>query len=289
MSICSLNQSSKLCLPNIIIQKLQKEVLDTNHKDDNNIMKELADNTKCNINTDLQSTELCILQKLKKNTDIKDIVDNAIITYFKPITKSYDANYWLNNSEIDHIQHQLLTLFEGYYYSNIHMIDLVMFDPHHSDKIPYNIYPITEINFINECKKENCLLTHNGDLNYYGIVFNTDTSNNSGLHWFSIFIDFTSDPINIEYFNSSGYDIKNRKFKEYLINLADEISKDVRQCKFVKVTDIEHQRSDTANCGSFSLFYIWSRLNGKPYSYFTDNKITDERMQKFREFLFRLK
>ena len=73
-------------------------------------------------------------------------------------------------------------------------------------------------------------------------------------------MDFSSDtndkPYNIEYFNSSGYDIRNKAFKQYFVNLADEITREVKKCNFIKVTDIQHQKSDTANCGSYALFYI---------------------------------
>ena len=169
------------------------------------------------------------------------------------------------------------------------MIDLVMFNPVHSDLITYDIKSIKDINFVKECKKEENILTYNGDLKNFGIVFNTDVSSGGGIHWFSIFIDFTSDETyNIEYFNSSGYDIRNKAFKQYFVNLADEITREVKKCNFVKVTDIQHQREDTANCGSYALFYLWKRLNGTPYSYFAENKIKDEHMEEFRKFLYRL-
>jgi hypothetical protein len=292
MSICILNKETKSCLPVPIIKKLQSDILDTDYNSSEKIIKELAIKTDCSINNGLQNTELCILNKLNKKVNDKETklnIKKAIITYFKPITKSYDKNHWLNNSEIDQVQHQLKTLFPGYYYSNIHMIDLVMFNPTHENIIDYNIKCIKDINFIDECKRENNFLTYNGDLKNYGIVCNTDLSSGGGIHWFSIFIDFTSDSsYNIEYFNSSGYDIRNKKFKEYFLNLADEITREVTQCNFIKVTDIQHQREDTANCGSYALFYIWKRLNGTPYSYFAENKIKDEHMEEFRKFLYRL-
>jgi hypothetical protein len=292
MSICILNKETKSCLPVPIIKKLQSDILDTDYNSSEKIIKELAIKTDCSINNGIQNTELCILNKLNKKVNDKETklnIKKAIITYFKPITKSYDKNHWLNNSEIDQVQHQLKTLFPGYYYSNIHMIDLVMFNPTHENIIDYNIKCIKDINFIDECKRENNFLTYNGDLKNYGIVCNTDLSSGGGIHWFSIFIDFTSDSsYNIEYFNSSGYDIRNKKFKEYFLNLADEITREVKQCNFIKVTDIQHQREDTANCGSYALFYIWKRLNGTPYSYFAENKIKDEHMEEFRKFLYRL-
>jgi len=292
MSICILDKKSKSCLPVPIIQKLQKDILHTEHNSTDKIIKELANKTDCPVTDNIQNTEICVLNKLNKqihDKDKKDDIKKTIITYFKPITKSYDKNHWLNNTEIDQIQHQFQTLFNGYYYSNIHMIDLVMFNPVHSDLITYDIKCIKDINFVKECKKEENILTYNGDLKNFGIVCNTDMSSGGGIHWFSIFIDFSSDSsYNIEYFNSSGYDIRNKSFKQYFINLADEITREVKKCNFVKVTDIQHQREDTANCGSYALFYLWKRLNRTPYSYFSENKIKDEHMEEFRKFLYRL-
>lgn len=131
-------------------------------------------------------------------------------------------------------------------------------------------------------------------MKYYGVICNTDLSSNGGKHWFSIFIDFTANPITIEYFNSSGYSILNgehkierRNFSEFFYNLADELTKNNKPAKFIQVTEIEHQRADTANCGSYSIFYLWARLNNKPLKYFKDNKIKDEDMEKFRSVMWR--
>lgn len=300
MSICILNKESKTCLPVEIIQDIQQEILPTKEivqiSNKEHIINKLAQKTQCN-SGNLADKELCILKKISKennNKEFKEEIKKNMLTYFKPITKSYDKNHWLNNTEIDHIQHQLKTLFKGYYYSNIHMIDLVMFNPNHSNVIDYEVKCVKDINFINELISncDNNILTYNGDLKYYGIVINTDKSTGGGIHWFSIFMDFSSEddnePYRIEYFNSSGYDIRNQSFKNYFINLADEITREVKKCEFVKVTDIQHQREDTANCGSYSLYYIWKRLNGTPYKFFAENKILDENMADFRKFLYRL-
>ena len=72
-------------------------------------------------------------------------------------------------------------------------------------------------------------------------------------------------------------------------NLADNISLNYKPCTFKKVTDIEHQRSDTANCGSYSLYYIWKRLNNINYPEFVNKTIEDEDMEKFRALLWRKK
>jgi hypothetical protein len=296
MSLCVLNSKKESCLPKKVIKDLEKKILPNNELNlpIHIIIDKLANKLNCNSSDHISSKEICIIENLKNtNNDshVKKVMNKTLLTFFKPITKSFDGKYWMNNTDIDSIQFQLQNLFKGYYYSNIHMIDLIMFDPINNDLMQngHKIKSIKEIDFINELKGIGNKLTYNGELKNYGIVINTDSSNGKGIHWFSIFIDFQSTPIKIEYFNSSGYDIKNIKFKTFFINLADEITKDFKKCIFVKVTDIQHQRENTANCGSYSLFYIYKRLNKIPYEYFANNKITDEQMEAFRKFLFRLK
>ena len=217
------------------------------------------------------TSEMCVMQSLGR----KDL----IAKYFKPVTKSYDNNHWLNNTEIDSVQFQLMQNYPGYHYSNIHMIDLEMFDP--SNDVDYTPENVKDIDFIK--------LINNGDLKTYGMVVNTDVSSGRGIHWFAIFIDARSPVITIEYFNSSGFDIKSRDFKMFFIKLADKIQRGTkRECKFIKVSDIQHQKSTTSNCGVYALFYLWKRLGGTPMEYFKDKKISDEHVVTFREFFFRL-
>jgi hypothetical protein len=299
-NICALNKDQTTCLPDKSIKLIASNYLNNIKKLDTKlIINKLSEqNESCKNLDNLQEKELCILENIKKdnntNSNINKLVHTYELTYFKPITNKLDSNYWINNTEIDNIQHQLLMNFPNYYYSYIHMFDLKMFKPQTSnifkeDKV---IKPLTEIDFVDELKNKTTF-NFNKELKYFGTVFNTDISSGSGIHWFCIFIDFTLNPIQIEYFNSSGYDIKNdvygNKFHRFFINLADEISLNYKPCKFIKVSDIEHQRSDTANCGSYSLFYIWERLNNRPYDYFANNKILDEDMEKFRSFLWRKK
>ena len=226
-TICSLNNGFKFCISEIIIKKLSNQDEDNKQKHIDDIVDELAQQTKCTLEDNDPKKGLCILKTLAKTADddqIAKIASDAILTEFKPVTKNYDHNHWLNNTEIDHIQHQLYSAFKGYYYSNIHMIDLVMIDPKHSDNLEYKVYAIKEINFINELKKNNNILVYNGDLKYYGVVINTDHSSGGGIHWFSIFIDFTVIPHTIEYFNSSGYDIKNKELKKFLMQIRRRLN-----------------------------------------------------------------
>lgn len=291
MSICSLNKDSTYCLNKDDLIKIQDVALDTNYSSPDKIIKELEKKTPCDSIDDPQQKGLCMIEKIKSDVDdekTKLLLDNIQLIRFKPVTKNFSHDHWLNNTEIDHIQHQLASAHPGYYYSYIVMIDLEHVEPKHNDKLKYDVPAITDINFVNELKKENNVFVHNGEFTKYGLVVNTDTSDGPGIHWFSIFMDFTKVPYTIEYFNSSGLDIRNDKFKKFFMNLADEITKEITPCKFIKVTDIQHQGEDTANCGSYALYYIKKRLKGKPYEFFAKNKVTDEKVRKFREKLFRI-
>lgn len=304
-NICTLESKESNCIPKKNLQIISEVINEDEHDisdTPNIIIKKLSNKLECNNINNIQNTELCILKKIEKNTnnkELKQAVGKQLLAYFKPIAKRLDGNYWLNNSEIDMIQYQFQNLFEGYYYSFIHMIDFNMYPPQVIDYIKDSdkIKPIHAINFIDELQKnKNRIFNFNGDLKYFASVFNTDVSTGTGIHWISFFIDFTAHPITIEYFNSSGYPLTNgehphyrKKCYEFYINLADDLTRAGYDAKFIQVTNIEHQRSNTANCGSYSLYYIWKRLNGIPYSYFSDNKILDEDMENFRSFLWRTK
>ena len=301
--VCALNNETNdrdTCLPVSIIDKLHTEHVndtDENSKETNEKIKDIADTLNCKFDN-INNQELCIIKKIgdEKNK----------LKYFKPVADRLDKDYWINNTEIDNIQYQFSTHFKGYYYSNIHMIDFGMFYPQNSEHIEIHKYikPIREINWIDEIMavknntntpdNKEINLNYNGTLKGYGLVINTDFSSGSGIHWFSIYFDFDfkNNKLNIEYFNSSGYPIKNQKFKEYFIDLADDITRITKmKAEFIQITTITHQKSTTSNCGAYSLFYIWSRINDNklPIEYFAKNKITDDKMEEFRSFLFRKK
>lgn len=299
-NICALNNNKSYCLPDASLIIISKTFLNDDKLKPTEIIETLSEQVSCKEGDTLQEKELCILKELKDdgNKELSEAVTKQLIKYFKPKAKRLDGNYWLNNTEIDTVQYQLQSQFPGYYYSYIHMIDLKMFNPNTINYIVngHKVYAIDEINFVDELNKKNNKLNYNGDLKYYGIVCNTDISSGNGIHWFSIFIDFTVKPITIEYFNSSGYSLikgshqnERNNFLKFFLNLADELTKNGFPAKFIQVTDLEHQREDTANCGSYSLFYIYSRLNGVKYEHFSKNKIYDENMESFRKDLWRKK
>ena len=289
--ICKLNEDKQTCLPptifkNIIIKKERIESNNINRKSNNLIINKISEDCNCEKEKTKQEKELCIIKNIDEKIIDKDQKDCIIYKFFKP-EGSHDGKVWLNNTHIDIIQEQLYHLFPDYEYGFIHMIDNVMIIPQNAKCINHRVRSITDIDFEDEVK--------NNTLKWYGVVYNTDTSDRGGQHWFAILFNFTTsgteqDPYLIEYFNSSGLNIENNEFKEFLEDIAFKISYNTgKKTILKKVTNIQHQKSTTGNCGIYSLYFIWSRLKGIPLDNFNDpnNKITDKTMEEFRKIMFR--
>ncbi len=252
----------------------------------------------------------CIINKTNAPENIKGRIKREAL---KIPTKKISHDHWLNNTEIDCVMSQFRLKYRGFGHSFIHMCDLKSFEPSNINTFDYPVYPVEEIDFANEFRHALTLRkvinkpdtsfvtkisTHNNEpLQCYGIVCNTDSSHGSGQHWFCIFISTDQkDPddtskiwIRIELFNSGGGGCKSEYFNKFWQKKAMEISAATGlKCTFDEITNIQHQSDETGNCGSYSLFYIYSRLNHCIPREF-DNpkyKITDYAMLKFRSVCF---
>jgi hypothetical protein len=148
-SICALNKTT--CINSKDFAKIILKDRNGRNEEDNNeesvdIVEIKAKELNCS--GDYNQKQLCIMEKLNKKKEL--------IKYFKPITKSYSHSHWLNNTEIDTVQYQLMLNYKGYYYSNIHMIDFGMFNPKSKDIIEYdplNIKNIDETILLKEMSK----------------------------------------------------------------------------------------------------------------------------------------
>lgn len=288
---CAHNIEGDICLPDNIIVKIHNEIAsDKKNKCVVKMIKHVSDVLKCD------GDELCIIDNTPHDVLSTVEKDRLKREYFKPCG-DIDPIAWLNNTNIDEVQEQLYKKYPNYYYSYIHMIDFIMFPPTH--KVDHPIRSIVDINFPNEILNidyDNRVSTDESPMKWYGTVFNTDPSSKQGQHWFAVFFNFNTlgtnvDPFTLEYFNSAGNDINNSRFRSFFEQLAMDITKKTGKfCKYIKVTDIQHQASHTGNCGVYSLYYIWNRLEGIKYKSFNDsnNVITDDAyITKFREKMFR--
>lgn len=268
-------------------------------------IKEIKRVTKC-------STDECILE----NSSLPDSVRSRIKREaFKAPTSSHDGNYWLNNTEIDTVMSQLRRAYPGFSHGFIHMIDLKSFPPDNVETFDYSVDDVGAIDFGKEFKhgliragkipgssssyRPKLSTYDNAPLHSYGIICNTDASTGRGQHWFAVFISTDSrDPHNpkqpmivIELFNSAGGGVASAEFNAFWETTAISIARETGlRCVCKIVSSIEHQRPDTGNCGAYSLFYIYCRLQGVHSSEFDNptRKIQDQSMQAFRKVCFRL-
>ncbi len=298
MSKCSLNTNPNAdgsCLSTDHIELISQYT-------DGNNLAEIKKETGC-------KDDKCILEKIPSEVGGK-IEREAL----KAPAASYDHNYWLNNTEIDTVMSQLRMQYPGFAHGFIHMIDLKDFKPSNVGTFDYNVISVVDTDFGNEFKHGLIqagklkgtssyvpkLSTYkDAPLSSYGIICNTDSSKGSGQHWFVIYIstdqrdpDDTSKPwIRIECFNSAGGGSSNQAFNSFWEKQAISISRATGlKCTYGVVSSIQHQKDDTGNCGSYSLFYIYSRLQNAHPSEFDNptKKVLDFKMQQFRKVCFRL-
>lgn len=247
-------------------------------------------------------SDKCILEKINLPVVLEQKIAREAL---KTPTNSLHGSYWINNTEIDTCMSQLRKMYPGFAHSYIHMSDIKMFAPENSKSFEYKVSELTKIN-LGECfklaieGKPSCpeLSTYgNVPLKSVGIVFNTDDSSGGGQHWFAVYISMdTVDPqntskkmIRIEVFNSSGGEIESSAFQSFWQQKKIEIANATGlRCEYGLVSTVQHQRNDTGNCGSYSLFYIYARLRGcKPNEFNRPEKIVaDKKMEEFRKILF---
>lgn len=300
MSICALSTNSN---PTESCFAKEHEELITNYTTANTISE-----LKKQINCD---DDMCLIEKVNIPEKIKQKIQREA---FKADAKGFDDNYWLNNTEIDTVMSQLRHKFKGFSHGFIHMIDIKAFPPSNLHSFDYEVYQVDEIDLGCEFSdalikrglikgtpsgKPSKLSTYNNEpVCSYGIICNTDSSKGSGQHWFTIYISTdhkdpndTSRPwVRIELFNSGGTKPDNAEFNKFWEKVALDIAQKANvKCTYDLVSNIKHQKDDTGNCGSYSLFYIYSRLQDCHPKEFNQpsNPITDYAMRKFREVCFK--
>jgi hypothetical protein len=255
---CSLSVNSDVCTPKEILKEITKnDVIDDPKNEIENLKKE----TNCN-------TELCVIKSdlVEKKIGSSNVYD-IIKKYFKIEGPKLDIEKWLSNDDIDKTLKQWKNVSEWYHF-------------HH---IPFQMRDFEKYN--TELARTDFYELYNQGKKTFGCVLNTDWSSGSGEHWFAFFFDFRKTPFTLEYFNSSG-ECPLKEFNNWLNKMQEKLSKQFNKItKKVVISKIQHQW-DNSSCGIYSLYYIYSRLKNIDWWHFRENRIPDEEMHKFREFLF---
>jgi hypothetical protein len=122
----------------------------------------------------------------------------------------------------------------------------------------------------------------------FSVVMNTDERSGGGIHWFALFCDFRRVPYTVEYFNSSG-NKPMRQIHDWIVKTHSQLEQEyggsgqIKKVESIVLSGLVHQKSSETECGPYSVYYIWNRLQGVEPSKFQEKRITDERMLKFRK------
>ena len=250
----------EICMEDAIIDELKtyatniKKLNVSGKKDTIDKLKEVLD---C-------QTESCILTK----SEIKDAIghDKAVKQLderFKP-EGPFDSDQWFSNINIDKVLDQIAIKYKKKKFLHIE------FQMRDFEKVG------------GELSKIDLAKEYERGIRCFGVVFNTDYSAGNGQHWFAIYGNFSKEPFTIEYFNSTGQaplpEISSwmKKTKHHMEKTLNKKVEDVAVSKIVN-------QADNHSCGSYSLYYIISRLEGVPYSHFSKTKIGDAVMHEFRK------
>jgi len=241
-----------------VLRNMNKE---TDSKSNEELVEDLNQELKC------EGVESCIYVSPEFiKVAGKRTADKIKKEIFKP-DGPRDNKEWLSNSNIDDLLDQLEDVYPGFVHIPFQMRD---FEKQETE--------LASIDLVKEYKK---------GMKSFATVINTDYSDKSGSHWFCLYGDFGGDIITLEYFNSSGnYPLS--EIHEWLHKTKSSLEKKLNKTvKTVIVSKNEIQKSNS-ECGVFCLYYIFSRLNGVPYDYFSKvGLVTDDMMYDFRKFLYR--
>jgi hypothetical protein len=259
-----INAKKNYCMEDSVIDELknyakEKKLVVNDNKD---TIKKLMDIHDC-------KNESCLLTK----SNIIDVIgnDNAekqLKERFKP-EGPFDSFEWFSNVNIDDVLKQISIKYKEKKFLHIE------FQMRDFEKVG------SELSRIDLAKE------YTNGIRCFGVVFNTDYSSGRGQHWFSIFGNFKAEPFTIEYFNSTGQDPL-PEISHWMKKTKHHMEKNLdKKVNDIVVSKIANQ-SDNHSCGSYSLYYIISRLEDVPYNHFTKNKIGDATMHTFRKnYLFR--
>jgi hypothetical protein len=259
-----------ICSPEHVIDTIRDDILDNynvnnvNNLNKNKIIEESKKKYSCD-------DEACVIEKLTVQGKISPIILN---TYFKQVGPRNNTDL-LSNVNIDNVIAQWVNLYK----TDFSKVDTDKLYIYH---VPFQMRDfqdtnseLNNIDIYSIAKKYDCLV----------VVFNTDYSNGPGIHWFCHFYDFKSSPITLEYFNSSGH-LPLPEIQTHLFQTKHKLIESKMDTEIIIVSKFAHQQGNT-ECGVYSLYYIWSRINGVSWQKFNKKRISDQKMIEFRKVIFR--
>lgn len=249
---CSLDNKDTTCVDDTVAKKIGAKI-GAKSTSKEAIIKEAKKVTDCD-------TEACVVETVLPNAEALRILRER----FRPEGPS-DSTELLNNFNIDNFGQQLMKRHTDHIHLKFAMID-------------FNTqgHPLNQFNMATEMSRGKKTMS---------CVLNTDVSSGGGKHWFCVFVDTRSSPIQIEYFNTDGRQ-PDPSVQEWLLRQEKRVTDVGKQAKIVIACDRQIQQDDNS-CGVWCLCYIWARLEGVSSSWFCNGNTSDKDMFEMRSLIFR--
>lgn len=224
-----------------------------------------------------------VVEKMKEATDCDSEVclyeKSPFVKFVSPIVAAVareeqfkvagpaTTNDWLSNLHIDGTLKQFAEAFPGFIHIPYQMRDFVK-----------QRTELATFDFVSAAKS---------GMKTFACVLNTDVSRGGGEHWYALFGDFTKTPLRIEYFNSTG-DYPQSEVYDWLTKLQFRLQEELKKPVEIMTVLSRGIQKDNDSCGLYSLYYIWSRLNGIEPRVFSDPSTApnDQLMRDARKFFF---
>jgi hypothetical protein len=254
------------CLDTTTIQELYKDRNLHDFQDSVQMMQQLREKSSC-------KNDICIVKKsnLPKDAKVKGLARFAPLV---PSSWFKNKNEWLSSEDILHVMKQYEDFYKCFEFIGPSAIDFDLIEKDRKNSCVCNKL----CNFSLEKYR-------NSPIRKIGIIFNLDTSQQSGSHWVSLFLQIEKHKCSAVFFDSTGEQAP----KEVKI-LVDRIQNQAEQIglefTFLDVLKI-HQNLGT-ECGVYSLYFIINMLQNKNKTVhdLLNHSIPDEIMQKNRNRYF---
>lgn len=112
---------------------------------------------------------------------------------------------------------------------------------------------------------------------YISIILNLDRHNKKGSHWVSCFINNVTK--SVEYFDSLGKE-PNKYIREFLFNFEENYTFKINKIAFQDKSNL---------CGLYACWFIINKLEGKTFEEIQELNVSDKKMYKYLDKVFRPK
>jgi hypothetical protein len=279
---CALDIPGNVCSTDETIQEMKRHLRKKNV--DTRLLKtakDIVESTKADLKC---NTEECILKDPSFVKNNIRVIVNESLDRIKPVGPA-DSTKLLNNDNIDTVLKKLTKRHKGFYHMDFQMIDFAGEKNTNGEWVVNRGQKIVPTSL---GKIDMVADVINKGFKTFGVVMNTDVRTGGGIHWFALFVCCRSNVCTIEYFNSSG-NKPVKQIQDWIIKTEENInSSGICKASVIILSGVVHQIQSQTECGLYSLYYIWNRLNGIPAMNFQNKRVPDSHMIKWRRQVFKL-